>query len=755
VRPSRRITLAPTRAYAVALTTVVLALCLRWPLQPILDHQLPFLLFFPAVMLTAWYGGLRPGLVATALSGAFAAAFLLPALFTGAGHARLTDAFGLAVFLLVGVAFSVLSGRFHAATEDVHSAYESEQALKERLAVTLRSIGDAVVATDAAGRVTFLNPVAETLTGWESGAAHGRPLAEVFVIVDEGTHRPVADPVQTVIREGRVVGLANHTLLISRAGVETSIADSAAPIRDLQGELIGVVLVFRDAGPERAAERALQESAARFRQMADAMPQMVWTARPDGFIDYYNARWCEYARCDPGETGDATRRAIIHPDDLGPWLERWARSVRAGEPYEIEYRFKDREGGYRWFLGRALPVRDDSGEIVKWFGTCTDIDAQKRAEAALKDADRRKDQFLAMLSHELRNPLAPIRNAIELLKRLGPPDPRLQRARDIIDRQTEQLTRLTDDLLEVSRITSGKIRLEERPIDAAAVVTLAVETSAPLIEARRHALEVRLPAEPLRVRADARRLAQVLGNILNNAAKYTQEGGHISVTLERDGKDAVFRVKDDGPGIPAEMLDKVFDLFTQVDRSLARSQGGLGIGLTLARTLIEMHGGTVRAFSEGPGKGSELVVRLPVLAGPAEPPTPAAPPDPGDARAVRILVVDDNVDAADSLRGVLELSGHDVRVAYEGPTALDLAEAFRPSLVLLDLGLPGMDGHEVARRLRERHGPSLVLVALTGYGREEDRRRTREAGFDRHLVKPLEPDTLSEVIAGTSALDNP
>ncbi len=367
----------------------------------------------------------------------------------------------------------------------------------------------------------------------------------------------------------------------------------------------------------------------------------------------------------------------------------------------------------------------------------------------LRQADRRKDEFLAVLAHELRNPLAPVRNAVEVMRLRDVDDPNLRWARDIIDRQVQQMTRLVDDLLDVSRITRGKVKLQKEPVDLAAVVARAVEISRPLIDARRHELTVTLPPEPVRVEADATRLAQVVANLLNNAAKYTEERGRIWLTVERGGGEAVLRVRDTGVGIPAAMLAQVFDLFTQVDRSEDRSQGGLGIGLTLAKSLVEMHGGSVTAQSEGVGKGSEFVVRLPLL---AELRSEGCEPG-GSGRLVessarRILVVDDNVDAADSLAVLLRLLGNDVRTAPDGPAALEAARAYRPDVVLLDLGLPRMSGYEVCRRLRAGHfanGP--LVVALTGYGQDEDRRRTREAGFDHHLVKPVNPDELREVLA--------
>jgi signal transduction histidine kinase/ActR/RegA family two-component response regulator len=372
----------------------------------------------------------------------------------------------------------------------------------------------------------------------------------------------------------------------------------------------------------------------------------------------------------------------------------------------------------------------------------------------VQEADRRKNEFLSMLAHELRNPLAPIRNGVHILRALGGTDPQLREVRDMMDRQVQHLVRLVDDLLDLSRITRGKIRLQTEPVDLSGVVARAVETCLPLIDERRQRLSVALPPQPVRVDGDAVRLAQVVGNLLNNAAKYTEEGGQLWLSAGREGDEGVVRVRDTGMGIPAEMLASVFDLFTQGDHSLDRSQGGLGIGLTLVRQLVEMHGGRVEAHSEGPGRGSEFLVRLPALPveEPAEAPEPAAPGRPARGPRRRVLVVDDNRDAAESLALLLGVAGHEARVSHDGPSALAAAAEFRPDAVLLDIGLPGMDGYEVARRLRaETDTGRALLVALTGYGQEEDQRRALAAGFDHHLIKPADLDALTALLASVPA----
>jgi signal transduction histidine kinase/DNA-binding response OmpR family regulator len=410
----------------------------------------------------------------------------------------------------------------------------------------------------------------------------------------------------------------------------------------------------------------------------------------------------------------------------------------------------------RSFTSADLPLCDD---LASRAATALD---NARLYSAVQQADRQKNDFLSMLAHELRNPLAPIRNAVTILRSSDSDQPARDWAGGVIDRQVTHLVRLVDDLLDVSRITRGKIRLRRELVEIAAVVAHAVEASRPEIIARGHALSVTVPPAPIQVNGDPARLAQVITNLLNNAAKYTEPGGRVWLSVETTEHEAVIRVRDTGIGIPADMLGTVFDLFTQGDHSLDRSAGGLGIGLTLVHRLVGLHGGTVTAASDGPGCGSEFTIRLPLVAetgiatmstNGSHPIQAAAPPPAGDpCHGRRVLVVDDNVDGADSLGRLLQLDGHHVRLAHDGPTALAAADEFRPDAIVLDIGLPGMDGFEVARRLRGRvDTPPAMLVAVTGYGRTEDRRRSREAGFDHHLVKPVDLDQLRELLVAGAA----
>jgi PAS domain S-box-containing protein len=407
--------------------------------------------------------------------------------------------------------------------------------------------------------------------------------------------------------------------------------------------------------------------------------------------------------------------------------------------------------------GRYLEITEhrlDSSEVLLVLRDVTERagleETLRQRDEEVLAADRRKDQFLAMLAHELRNPLAPIRNAVELMRQVETLDAAFQPAREMVERQVKHLARLVDDLLDISRLASGSIRLRKEPVDLGTVVQRAVDSIRPLIDSRSHTLSVRLPAEPVRLEADPTRLEQVISNLLNNAAKYTMPGGRLAVTAEREGEEAVVRVRDTGIGVPPDVLDRVFEPFMQSDGSLARTEGGLGVGLTLVRSLVEMHGGKVKATSPGLGQGSEFVVRLPAPAGF----TAALPDQPFAAaasRSLRVLVVEDNIDAAESLATLLRLWNHDVHVVHDGCKAVEAAREQHPEVVLLDIGLPGLDGYQVARCLRDDlHLDHALLVAMTGYGQPEDRRRSREAGIQYHFVKPVEPLVLRNLLAGVA-----
>jgi|CXWL01.1.fsa_nt_gi PAS domain S-box-containing protein len=499
------------------------------------------------------------------------------------------------------------------------------------------------------------------------------------------------------------------------------------------------------------AERRRAEERLRF--LAETIPSIVWTAAPDGATTYANRRWLDYSRQPEGSDVDERPGLALHPDDEAAYQAQWSSLAQAGREIELEVRLRRRDGAYRWFITRAVPWFDTDGRLTTWFGVTTDIHDQKELQEQLRLADRRKDEFLATLAHELRNPLAPLHNAVHMLRLTGNDAASVRQVQGIMERQLQQMVRLVNDLLDVSRITRGKLDLRLGRVALDDVIASAVESARPLIAASEHRLTLEIRTAGLELQADRDRLAQVFGNLLNNACKYTERGGEIVLHSERSGDALVLSVRDNGIGIVPEMLGKVFDLFTQVEHSRERSHEGLGIGLTLVRRLVELHGGTVEARSAGPGKGSEFIVRLPIKHESAPGPVPhegamAGPPLVSAGAPLRVLVVDDNRDAADMLAASLVVLGHEVRTVYAAAEALEAARTFRPRLAFLDLGMPGCDGHQLARQIRgEVWGAEVTLVAVTGWGQAEDRRKSREAGFDHHLIKPAELDVVATLCA--------
>jgi PAS domain S-box-containing protein len=1007
---------------------------LRWLADPFSGGYLLFAPLFAAVAVAVWYGGYRPALVSVVL-GILAYSYLFMEPRGSFAIHRVQDYVAVGTYLLTS---SIIIGFGQAMRVGQRRAAEG----RERLRTTLASIGDAVIASDIDGRVTIMNPVAEALTGWTIGEARGRPLSEVFRIVNEQTRKPVENPVERALAEGRIVGLANHTVLIAKDGTERPIDDSAAPIRCKAGEIVGCVLIFRDISDRRQTETKLKESEERYRSLVSVITDVPWTTDSDGAFVAPQEAYSRYTGKSWEELRGFGWTTCIHPDDRDDVLRVWKNAVAKRTTYDAlcrqwhgptqEWRYvtargtplinadgsvrewagtltdvheqklaeealrvseqraraflnssaiiawlKDEEGRYVFLsetylrrfglenenwknktdfelwphdiaevyrredldaLGRdrpfecVAPARTPNGEVSYWlnskfwfqdeaerkyvggvgvditerkkaeddvrraeqllrsvvenvidgiitideFGTVEsfnaaaeqvfgykspevigqnvkmlmpepyhrehdnyignylrtgeakiigigrevvghrkdgstfpmelavgefhagihrhftgivrDITARKqsenerkerdrerderaaelavalanrtqemrRAEAAeqlLRDADRHKNEFLATLAHELRNPLAPIRNAVEILLAKGPPDPDLKWGREVIDRQVRHMARLLDDLLDLSRISRGKLELRREYVELASVVHHASETVQSLVDSSNHELSISLPQEPIYLHADPVRLTQIFSNLLNNSCKYTEPGGRIWLAAERQGSDVVVSVKDNGIGISRDELAGVFDMFTQVDCSLERTQSGLGIGLSLVKQLTEMHGGTVEVLSDGPGLGSEFVVRLPILIE-----TPMKPrverPTLETVAARRILVVDDNKDSANTLAMLLKISGHQTHTAYDGLDAVAVAEQTRPDLVLLDIGLPKLNGFDACRRIRQQPwGRDMLLVAVTGWGQDEDRRKAKEAGFDDHLVKPVEHAALVRLLTDLTPVD--
>jgi PAS domain S-box-containing protein len=854
-------------AYPIAIVATVAVVLIRWLLDPWLGDQLPFVTMFGAVAIAVWYGGCGPALLSTLVGwGACNYLFIDPRSTFTVQHPR--DDIGFILYLFT-CSIIIAMG------EAMRIARRRAVQQSELLRVTFTSMGDAVISTDSDGRVISLNPVASALTGWSQEQAVKRPLEQVFNIVSEKTRLPVQNPVERVLAEGIVIGLANHTVLISKDGTERPIDDSAAPIKDAQGHLLGAVVVFRDVTERRAAERSARfltsivessddaiigkdingvisswnygaerlfgYSAAEIigrpvallapPDRADEMPAILKRIRAGERIDHFDTvRRAKDGRLIPisltvspiknedgqvigaskiardiserkrAEDAIQSEKARLHTtlvsigdavivtdvsgcitlmNPVAEALTGWKQDATGRQLEEVFHIINERtrqpvanpikrvlsEGTVVGLANHtilirkdgteipiddsAAPISDDQGALIGCVLIFRDITARKRAEQALQNADRRKDEFLATLAHELRNPLAPILTAIELMQN-SRSDPEL--VRDVsktIERQIHQMVRLVNDLLDISRITQGKIQLQKKPVELRTVIQSAVEASQPFIMSHGHELTVTIPPEPTYFVADAARLTQVLANLLSNAAKYTENGGHIWLTAKRQDSEIVISVRDTGIGIAAKHLSQIFEMFSQIQPAIDRSHGGLGIGLSLVRGIVELHEGKVEAHSDGIGRGSEFIIRLPLSGVQLEPaPESRSEGQLKKAFPLRILVVDDNQDAADMLAKSLDLLGHETAVAYDGSECIQTAVSFRPAVVLLDIGLPKMNGYEVAQAIRqERWGKGIVIIALTGWGQQEDKRRALQAGCDHHLTKPIQIAVLERLLA--------
>jgi PAS domain S-box-containing protein len=480
--------------------------------------------------------------------------------------------------------------------------------------------------------------------------------------------------------------------------------------------------------------------------MADSSPVMVWVTDAAGGIEFVNRAYLDFFGISREKAAQLEWSEIVHSDDRN-YLEAFNAALRDRQPLHARARVKRHDGNWRWIESRGNPRLGPAGQVTGYVGSSADITELIKSQEALWEADRRKDEFLATLAHELRNPLAPIRNSLHILRLSGHSNPATEQTYEVMERQLSQMVRLVDDLLEISRITRGQIELRKERVDLAAVIRSAVEASKPLIEDFDHELTISLPPEPLNIEADPVRLEQIISNLLNNAAKYTDPGGQIWLTAKRESDDATISVRDSGIGISPDMLPRIFEMFTQVEHSASRTQGGLGIGLTLVRSLVEMHGGSVEARSEGAGKGSEFIVRLCLDLRPRTEIARDAMYRSGQLSPKRVLVVDDNRDAANTLGMLLNVVGAEARAIYSGAEALEVLETYKPDVLLVDIGMPEMDGYELARRIRKiPKYRDVTLVALTGWGQEEDRRRSHAAGFDYHLTKPADFNTLQSLI---------
>jgi PAS domain S-box-containing protein len=868
----------PVTAYAIAIVALAGAVLLRWLLTPLMGSSLPLVTLFGAVAAAVWIGGYRPAAL-VAFLGYLACAYLFIGPPATIDLGSVENVVGLVAYLFTCSLIIAIG-------EAMRSAQTRAADRSELLRVTLASIGDAVITTDSESRITYLNATAESLTGWTSRDALGRPLDTVFRILGERDRRPAENPAKRALREGAVVGLADHTVLVAKDGVERQIDDSAAPIRDEHGRVAGCVLIFRDISEKRRWEKdeaARMQGARLLASIVESSDDAIISKSLDGIIQSWNVaaerlfgysaeqaigrhislvippdriaeedriiaslkagqrvehfeterrrsdgqrvqvsltvspvkddagtvvgaskivrdisqqRQAEADRqkfvtlvenstdfvgiCDTNGTPIYVNRAglsmvgldsieqarrtnvrdFFFPEDQSKIMDEFFPTVLENGHGEIDVRFRNfKTGKARWMAYKVLKLTDATGKTMAIATVSQDVTERRQLEdnlrkmaADLSEVDRRKNEFLATLSHELRNPLAPLSHMLEALKRRGRQDDTDRQAVAAMERQVGQLVRLVDDLLDLNRITHNRLDLRRVEVDLVTLINQAVQASRPLPECAGKQLHAVLPPEPIYLHADPVRLAQIFGNLINNGCKYTDAGDIITVTVHRRGSTAVVTVGDTGAGIPSDKLDSIFEMFTRIDRSLERSQSGLGIGLTLVKRLVEMHGGSVEARSAGEGQGSEFVVTLPIAIERAKGLAPAPTAAEGPVQTHRILVVDDNHDAASSLAMLLEATGHESYMAHDGAAALEAAEKHRPEVVLLDLGLPTLNGYDVCRRLREEPwGKDMVLVALTGWGQDEDRRRSEQAGFDGHLVKPVDYSHLMVLLGSLSA----
>jgi PAS domain S-box-containing protein len=517
---------------------------------------------------------------------------------------------------------------------------------------------------------------------------------------------------------------------------------------------IGVVIdAFNKMLDEvQSHSRALETSEKLYRAIGESIQYGVWVCDATGRNIYASDSFLRLVGMTQEQCSDFGWGAILHPDDAEETMAAWKECAQTGNMWYREHRMRGIDGQWHSILAQGVPIRDEHGNIQRWAGINLDISRMKNTELALLEADRRKDEFLATLAHELRNPLAPIRNAGRILDSEVADERQRKWGREVIARQVHRMSLLLDDLLDVSRITRGQLELKRDYVDLKSVVGVAVETARPLLDAKQHRLTVVLPTENVKLEADPLRLSQVIGNLLTNAAKYTDPEGVITLHARVENAELVIGIRDNGIGLSEQVIPGLFTMFSQVNSAVDRAEGGLGIGLALVKGLVTLHGGRVEARSEGLGRGSEFIVHLPhkvlAQASATNAEAPTGTNNAGAIRRGRVLVADDNRDAAESLALVLRFSGYDVFVAFSGAEALETGARERPSAALIDIGMPGMSGHEVARRIRlEAWGRHAVLIALTGWGQEQDKQAAKAAGFDEHMTKPVDPGQVEDLLA--------
>ncbi len=632
------------------------------------------------------------------------------------------------------------------AVREISALKEAEKRLREKEALFQAVVDgspDAIFLKDREGRMLLANPVTLAAIGKPAEFCIGKTDAEFLLNPDDA--RAIMANDRRIMESGRTE-IYDETLMTPFG--KRCFRNNKTPYRDAAGKVIGLIGSARDITEQEAAVAALRESEERFRVLTQAIPSFLWETDAEGFNTFMSDAWCSYTGRTAAESAGRGWAEALHPDDRERTYGYWRAAVASPKLFECRYRLRAADGSYRWFLTRAAPLLDSDGGVRRWVGSSTDIDEIVQAQAALAAADRRKDEFLATLAHELRNPLSPIRNAVHVLKKKQTSENSDAALLAMVDRQVDHLVRLVDELLEISRINRGLIELRKESVAVSDFLQHALETCQPLIEKNGHRLSVKLEDEPLWVFGDPLRLSQVAANLIDNAAKYTPPGGRIEIRAAREGDELALRVRDNGVGVSAEMMPQIFNLFVRAEGQARLSRGGLGIGLALARQFVLLHGGRLEANSDGAGKGSEFIIRLPLHRNPVVVAEPNERDATDDVQTARVLVIDDDHDVADSFALLLETLGATVRTAYDGPAGVGAVAAFEPDLIFVDIGMPGVDGYETARRIRSHpRERRFLLVALSGWGQKEDRLRAQEAGFDLHLTKPAPIDALKNLLA--------
>jgi PAS domain S-box-containing protein len=745
--------------YGVAIGVATLALLAHVALNGIMQPTEIYALYFPAIIVATRYGGAGAGVLSTLICGITTKLLWIPPAYS-LMFSDFRDAIGLLVFHAVAlVVIGIVKAERHSAA-NVRVTADELRKQADRWRITLASIGDAVIVMDEKGRIIALNAVAETLTGKAQTEAIGKLLREVFTTYDPENRQPLLDPAERALKETNTKP-SKPVLLKKSDGTERYIEENVTPIRGQDKRTIGIVLVFRDVTEREKTDLALKEAERRFRNMADTAPVLIWMSGTDKLFSYFNRPWLQFTgRTIDQELGKGWTDSV-HPEDYERWFESYASAFDNREELKIEFRLLRHDGEYRWVFANGVPRYTDDGSFAGYIGTCLDIHERKQAEISEKvaredaeRANRMKDEFLATVSHELRTPLTPILGWAAMLKAGRLNKQQSLHGVEVIEKSARVQSALIEDLLDVSRIITGKLRLDRKPINLVQAVEAAMDSVRPTADAKKIKLELVMekPARP--ILGDKNRLQQVFWNLLTNAIKFTPHNGRVEILIEPDGELVAVSVKDTGEGIDPEFLPHMFERFRQADSSSTRKFGGLGLGLSIVRHLVDAHGGTVWAQSEGKGLGATFTVSLPiadsaVLTAESRA-VKAVSADshgrPPQLQGIRILVVDDEPETREFISFVLTQWGAEVTAAESVPAAFESMKHFHPDILVSDIGMPEEDGFSLIRKLRDQD-INIPAIALTAFARTEDVEKTLREGFQKHIAKPVEPEDLVASVA--------